>query len=351
MIADLYGEQRLLRQAHRADRPRCSARPATCCLRTGMCPPQSRWITVYAADLRPARPTVVARAARPHGRAVGRRLCARQPQRQRAAASRIVVRELAPLSLAPFFSDMRSALDATAPTGSPSPRTVVLSPGLGHPSYFEHSYLAAHLGYHLAEMGDLVVRHGRVWLRALSGLEAGRRAAASSRERSRRSARVGRRRTIGVPGLAQVARIGGVGIANALGSGVAGSMALLPFVPAAADVVRRGTLAADAATRCGAATAESRDEVLDDIERFVLHDLAGVGHAGRRAVRRRCSARISTLPGRTQWRTLIDTEPHRVVAQEKVTFATAPMLDLATAFVRRRRAARARRRRPARQSA
>jgi len=75
------------------------------------------------------------------------------------------------LSLASFFNDMRSALDAAAPSDRPSPRTVVLSPGFGHPSYFEHSYLAAHLGYHLAEIGDLVVRHDRVWLRALSGLE------------------------------------------------------------------------------------------------------------------------------------------------------------------------------------
>ena len=139
-----------------------------------------------------------------------------------------VVRDMAPLSLASFFTDMRSALDANAPSDRSSPRTVVLSPGFGHPSYFEHSYLAAHLGYHLAETGDLVVRQGRVWLRALSGLEPVdvllRRVDGNAVDPLESDTGL-----MGVPGLARCAREGGVGLANELGSGVASSMALLPF--------------------------------------------------------------------------------------------------------------------------
>ncbi|MCU1387818.1 MAG: hypothetical protein JWL72_1156 [Ilumatobacteraceae bacterium] len=234
-----------------------------------------------------------------------------------------VVREMAPLSLASFFTDMRSALDATAPSDRSSPRTVVLSPGFGHPSYFEHSYLAAHLGYHLAEIGDLVVRHDRVWLRALSGLEQVdvllRRVEGNAVDPLESATGA-----MGVPGLARCARGAGVGLANSLGSGVAASMALLPFIAPIAQAFGEDLLLPSLRTLwCG--DPASRAEVLSDLRRFVIHDVArrGLPAAGQPPT---VFGSQLDPDGIAHWSTLIESQPHRVVAQEKATFATSPVL-------------------------
>lgn len=321
MLADLYGDQMLLRQ--RVVPPAAVfGSPGYLLAARRSRPPQDRWLTTYAADLvrlstgewRVLRDLTDA----PSG--AGYALVNRNVSAQLLPD---VVRDMAPMSLAPFFTDMRSALDAIAPDDRPSPRTVVLTPGLGHRSYFEHSYLAAHLGYHLAEPGDLVVRKGTVWLRALSGLEPVdvllRRIEGGSVDplESNRGAS-------GVPGLARAARTRGVGLANAIGSAVAGSMALLPLVAKVAEAFGEQLLLPGLRTLWCANPAD-RAELLANPGRYVLHDLSGIGPPG---AKRSATVFGSELDRAAlgQWRDLIATEPDRVVAQERATFATAPVL-------------------------
>jgi uncharacterized circularly permuted ATP-grasp superfamily protein/uncharacterized alpha-E superfamily protein len=124
---------------------------------------------------------------------------------------------------------LRQALAAQAPAGRTSPRTVLFTGGLGHAYYIEHSYLAVQLGFHLAEGADLVVRSGRLWLRALGGLEPVdvvlRRLEDASLDPLDVPSAVGS----GVPAISLAARRGGVAIANAYGSGLAEERALWPF--------------------------------------------------------------------------------------------------------------------------
>ncbi len=82
-----------------------------------------------------------------------------------------VMRRAGVAPITEFAADVRAALAARAGTARRSPRVVLLSGSLADPTYVEHSYLAAHLGYHLAFGADLLVRDGRVWLRSLGGLE------------------------------------------------------------------------------------------------------------------------------------------------------------------------------------
>ena len=145
MIADCYGDQQLLRDQV-VPSAAVFGSPGYVLAARGARPPNANWLTVYAADLlrladgswRVLRDVTDA----PSG--AGYALVNRNVSAQLLPD---VVRDMAPLSLASFFTDMRSALDANAPSDRSSPRTVVLSPGFGHRSYFEHSYLAAHLGY------------------------------------------------------------------------------------------------------------------------------------------------------------------------------------------------------------
>lgn len=135
-----------------------------------------------------------------------------------------------------FAGPARRALAAMSP--SPSPRTVVFSAGLDHPSYVDHSYLAVQLGLNLVEGADLVVRQRRVFLRTLDGLEPVdvlyRRLDSPTID----PLTVGARGTAGAPGLLQAVRSGGVALANAYGTGVLETPGIEPYLDAAIDALQ-----------------------------------------------------------------------------------------------------------------
>ncbi|HAP75621.1 MAG TPA: hypothetical protein DCR14_06010 [Acidimicrobiaceae bacterium] len=131
---------------------------------------------------------------------------------------------------------VRRALAAVAPPGRPSPRTVVFSGGPTSDTYVEHSYLATRLGVHLVEAADVVMRAGRLWLRALNGLEpidvVYRRLGDAYLDPLEPGHHGG---GIGVPGLVWGARRGGVTLANAYGAALAEAPAFAAALPDAAQ--------------------------------------------------------------------------------------------------------------------
>ena len=72
-----------------------------------------------------------------------------------------------------FFRDFQSSLSNLAPfrVRGEDPRVVFLSPGPANETYFEHAYLARHLGHPLVEGADLTTRDGQVFLRTVGGLK------------------------------------------------------------------------------------------------------------------------------------------------------------------------------------
>ncbi|MEO8204370.1 MAG: circularly permuted type 2 ATP-grasp protein [Betaproteobacteria bacterium] len=124
---------------------------------------------------------------------------------------------------------------AAAPRGMRDPTVVVLTPGHHNSAYFEHAFVAQQMGVELVEGADLFVKDGYVYMRTTGG---------------RQRVDVIYRRVddafldplafrpdsyLGVPGLLSVYRAGNVGLANALGTGVADDKSTYPYVP---DMVR-----------------------------------------------------------------------------------------------------------------
>ncbi|MFV0453256.1 MAG: circularly permuted type 2 ATP-grasp protein [Propioniciclava sp.] len=139
--------------------------------------------------------------------------------------------------LLPFFAAFRAAVQAAAPdTAVGVPRGVVLSPGAHSETAFDQAYLASLLGYPLVEGADLVMRDGRVWMRALGKLEPVdvvlRRVDAAYADPLFLRADS----QLGVPGLVDAARRGTVSVVNGLGAGVLENPGLMAFLP---DVSRR----------------------------------------------------------------------------------------------------------------
>jgi len=130
----------------------------------------------------------------------------------------------------PFADRWHSSLAGLAPSGVARPNMAVLTPGSLSPTYFEHVYLSRALGVPLVEGGDLVARDGEVLIKTLAGLRPVhmllRRldsAFADPLELRADSA-------LGVTGLVEATRTGKISLANALGSGLVETPAMLPFL-------------------------------------------------------------------------------------------------------------------------
>ncbi|WP_246172299.1 circularly permuted type 2 ATP-grasp protein [Nitrospirillum amazonense] len=137
--------------------------------------------------------------------------------------------------LSPFFESLRAAIARAAPQHSGvdgHPRAVLLTPGPFNEAYFEHAYLARHLRMTLAEGADMVVRDQAVYLKTLAGLERVDVILHRVDDAFCDPLELRVDSALGVPGLLQAVRAGSVAVVNALGSGMAESMALLSHMPA-----------------------------------------------------------------------------------------------------------------------
>ncbi len=111
------------------------------------------------------------------------------------------------------------------------PHIVLLTPGPYNETYFEHAYLARYLGYPLVEGHDLTVRGETVYLKTLRGLQRVHVILRRQDDSFCDPLELRGDSAIGVPGLLNVARAGRVVVANALGSGLLASGALMGFLP------------------------------------------------------------------------------------------------------------------------
>lgn len=135
----------------------------------------------------------------------------------------------------PFFEAWAGALRRLAPDGRPDPRVALLSPGTGHPLWFEHMYLSRELSCSLVEAADLTVRGGQVFLKTLRGLvgiDVILRRTDGFRIDPLEFTGGG---TGGVPGLMDALRGGAVRMVNDPGTALVQAPGLAPFLPALAE--------------------------------------------------------------------------------------------------------------------
>ncbi len=113
-----------------------------------------------------------------------------------------------------------------------TPRAALLTPGPYSETYFEHAYLARHLGLPLVEGADLTVRGERLFLRTVEGLQPLHALLRRLDDDFCDPLELRPDSALGVPGLVQVLRARNLVLANALGSGFLESSAVQGFLPA-----------------------------------------------------------------------------------------------------------------------
>ncbi|MBS9476850.1 circularly permuted type 2 ATP-grasp protein [Ancylobacter radicis] len=138
-------------------------------------------------------------------------------------------RSLNVVRLAGYFQAMRAGLTRLDRSGEG--RVGLLTPGPLNETYFEHAYLARYLGFVLLEGEDLTVRDNLVYVRTVAGLKRVdvllRRLDSDYTD----PLELNPRSRLGIPGLVQAIRSGGVAVANAVGAGVLEAPALMGFLP------------------------------------------------------------------------------------------------------------------------
>lgn len=133
--------------------------------------------------------------------------------------------------LASFFRAQRDSLSALTPTQELPAKVVLLTPGPYNETYFEHAYLARYLGFTLVEGADLTVRDRRVFIKTLEGLQPVNVIFRRLDDSFCDPLELRGDSFLGVAGLVDAVRAGNVVVANALGSGVIETAAILPFLP------------------------------------------------------------------------------------------------------------------------
>ncbi len=221
--------------------------------------------------------------------------------------------------LASFFRAHRDTISALAPNQHRPPKVVLLTPGPSHETYFEHAYLARYLGLTLVEGGDLTVRDRRVFVKTLEGLQQVDVIFRRLEDRLCDPLELRGDSFIGVAGLVEAVRAGNVVVANALGSGVVKTPALIPFLP----TLCRALLGEDLLLRsvptwwCG--DPSGRRHVVDHLEHLVtMPAFPSKSHEA-------FFGRTLTGLQRTALSDRIRLQPEEYVAQTHVGLSTAPV--------------------------
>ncbi|GJL93838.1 MAG: hypothetical protein DHS20C05_02430 [Hyphococcus sp.] len=136
------------------------------------------------------------------------------------------------LPVSDYGNRLRSMLTETSPAHIENPNIVLLTPGVFNSAYFEHVFLAREMGVPLVEGRDLIVDdEDQVFMKTISGLK---RVDMIYRriDDSFLDPEVFREDSmLGVPGIMRALKAGKVGIANAVGAGVADDKAIYAYMP------------------------------------------------------------------------------------------------------------------------
>jgi uncharacterized circularly permuted ATP-grasp superfamily protein len=153
----------------------------------------------------------------------------------RVAMTRLLPHAFADTPVRPVDHYGRSLLGALSRVAPPSagenPTIVVLTPGVYNAAYFEHVFLAAHMGVELIEGRDLVVDDHVVYMRTTKGLQRVDVIYRRIDDAFLDPVVFRRDSTLGVPGLLAAVRAGNVTVTNAIGNGVADDKAVYAYVP------------------------------------------------------------------------------------------------------------------------
>ncbi len=220
-----------------------------------------------------------------------------------------------------YADELEKTLEEVAPPACKGrPNVVLLTPGSFNSAYYEHSFLADLMGIELVEPSDLFVDENRVWMRTTRGPQ--------------RVDVIYRRiddeyidplafradSMLGVPGLFNVYRAGGVTLCSAPGAGVADDKSVYIYVP---EIIRfylgeKPILENVPTFQCG--KPDECAHVLENLEELVVKEVHGSGGYGM------LIGQSATAAERETYAERIRNNPAEFIAQPTLELSTVPTL-------------------------
>ncbi|GJM36872.1 MAG: hypothetical protein DHS20C19_02390 [Acidimicrobiales bacterium] len=223
-----------------------------------------------------------------------------------------------------YPTDLRTSLGACAPAASGNrPTIAVLTPGIHNSAYFEHAFLADQMSVELVEGHDLSVEDGRIVMRTTRGSEPidvlYRRVDDDFLDplifRSDSQ--------LGIAGVMDVYRAGGITIANAPGTGIADDKAIYSYVPDIIDFYtgEKPLLNNVPTWRC--AEPDSLAYVLDHLAELVVKEVHGSGGYGMLVGPAASKREMASFTKK------LKANPSKYIAQPTLALSTVPILTRA----------------------
>ena len=216
---------------------------------------------------------------------------------------------------------LRRSLAASAPpacTGKPT--IAVLTPGIHNSAYYEHAFLAEQMGVELVEGHDLRVVDGRIAMRTTCGFEPIDVLYRRVDDDYLDPLNFDPTSMLGVPGIFDVYRAGGITITNAPGTGISDDKALYSYMP---DIIEFYTgqkpLLKNVETwRCS--EPESLAYVLEHLAELVVKEVHGSGGYGMLVGPAASKKEIEAF------RAKLKARPNNYIAQPTLALSTVPIL-------------------------
>ena len=215
---------------------------------------------------------------------------------------------------------LAKSLAACAPDcAADKPVVAVLTPGIFNSAYFEHAFLADQMGAELVEGSDLRVIDGRVAMRTTRGFKAIDVIYRRVDDQFLDPLTFNPDSMLGVPGIMDVYRAGGITIANAPGTGVCDDKAIYSFMPEIVEFYtgEKPPLPNVQTWRC--ADEDSLKYVLDNLADLVVKEVHGSGGYGMLVGPAASTKEIEDFRAK-----LID-RPDNYIAQPTLSLSTCPI--------------------------
>ncbi|NRB05880.1 MAG: circularly permuted type 2 ATP-grasp protein [Rhodobacteraceae bacterium] len=217
--------------------------------------------------------------------------------------------------------NLRRSLAACAPAwASGEPTVAVLTPGIYNSAYYEHAFLADQMGVELVEGHDLRVHEGRVCMRTTRGYQPIDVLYRRVDDEFLDPLNFNPDSALGVPGILDVYRAGGITIANAPGTGIADDKAIYSYMPEIVEFYtgEKPLLKNVPTWRCS--DPKSLSYVLDHLSELVVKEVHGSGGYGMLIGPAASKKELSAF------RNKLKARPSNYIAQPTLSLSTVPIL-------------------------
>ncbi|MEL7514845.1 MAG: circularly permuted type 2 ATP-grasp protein [Pseudomonadota bacterium] len=216
--------------------------------------------------------------------------------------------------------DLRHSLVDCAPAATDGPPTIaVMTPGVFNSAYFEHAFLANQMGVELVEGSDLRIVKGRIAMRTTQGYQPIDVLYRRVDDEFLDPLNFNSDSVLGVPGMMDVYRAGGITLANAPGTGIADDKAIYSYMPEIVEFYmgEKAILENVPTWRCSEPDALAY--VLDNLRDLVVKEVHGSGGYGM------LIGPTATKKDIAAFRKKLQARPGNYIAQPTLALSTVPI--------------------------